>query len=63
MKPENTIRHSPCHGMRSRRWEKLRMNESSRKEGILDVAIVSKLKSMPNRKRNNTERTLLSAET
>jgi hypothetical protein len=63
MKPENAIRRSPCHKMRSRRWEKLQMNESSGKEGIPDGAIISKLKSRPNRKRNNAERTLFSAET
>jgi hypothetical protein len=63
IKPESMIRRSPCHEMRSRRWEKLRMNESSGKEGIPDGAIVDKLKSRPNRKRDNTERTLFSAET
>jgi hypothetical protein len=63
MKPENAIRRSPCREMRSRRWEKLRMNESSGKEGIPDGAIVGKLKCSPNRKRNNIERTLFSAET
>jgi hypothetical protein len=63
MKPENVIRRNPCRGMRSRRWEKPRMNESSGKEGIPDGAIVGKLKSRPNKKRNNAEKTLFSAKT
>jgi hypothetical protein len=63
MKPENVIRRNPCHGMRSRRWEKPRMNESSGKEGIPDGAIVGKLKSRPNKKRNNAEKILFSAKT
>jgi hypothetical protein len=63
MKPENAIRRNPCRRMRSRRWEKPRMNESSGKEGIPDGAIVGKLKSRPNKKRDNAGRTLFSAET
>jgi hypothetical protein len=63
MKPENAIRHNPCRGMRSRRREKPWMNESSGKEGIPNSAIVGKLKSRPNRKRDNARRTLFSAET
>jgi hypothetical protein len=34
-----------------------------REEGIPDGAITGKLKNRPNKKRNNAERTLLSAET
>jgi hypothetical protein len=60
MKPENGTRRSPCHEMRSRRWEKPQKNESSGKEGIPDDVIVSKLKSRPNRRQDNAERTLFS---
>jgi hypothetical protein len=63
MKPESGTRCSLCHEMRSRRWEKLQKNGSSGKEGIPDDVIVDKLKSRPNRKRDNTERTLFSYET
>jgi hypothetical protein len=63
MKPENAIWCNPCRGIRSRRWEKPRMNESSGKEGIPDGVIVGKLKSRPNRKQNNAKRTLFSAKT
>jgi hypothetical protein len=60
MKLESGTRRSPCRKMRSRRWEKLQKNVSSGKEGIFDDVIVGKLKSRPNRKRDNVERTLLS---
>jgi hypothetical protein len=60
MKPESETRRSLCHEMRSRRWEKLQKNGSSGKEGILDDMIVGKLKNMPNRRRDNVERTLFS---
>jgi hypothetical protein len=60
MKPENGTRSSLCHEMRSRRWEKLQKNGSSGKEGIPDDVIGGRLKSSPNRKRDNTERTLFS---
>jgi hypothetical protein len=60
MKPESGTRRSLCHEMRSRRWEKLQKNGSSRKGGIPDDVIVGKLKSRPNRRRDNTERTLFS---
>jgi hypothetical protein len=54
MKPESGTRSSQCHEMRSRRWEKPQRNGSSGKEGI---------KSRPNRKQDNSERTLFSDET
>jgi hypothetical protein len=57
-KPESGTRRSPCHEMRSQRWERLQKNGSSGKGGILDDVIVSKLKSMLSRKQDNTERTL-----
>ena len=60
MKPESGTRHSLCHEMRSRRWEKLQKNGSSGKEGIPDDVIVGKLKSRPNRRQDNVERTLFS---
>jgi hypothetical protein len=62
MKPENEIRRGLCREMRSRRWEKLQMNECSGKEGILADVIVSKLKSKPSRRRDNVERILSSDE-
>jgi hypothetical protein len=58
MKPESETRRSLCHKMRSRRWEKLQKNGSSGKGGIPDDVIVGKLKSRPNRRRDNAERTL-----
>jgi hypothetical protein len=58
MKPESGTRCSPCHEMRSRRWEKLQKNGSSGKEGIPNDVILGKLKSRPNRRRDNIERTL-----
>ena len=63
MKPENETRCSLYHEMRSRRWEKLLMNESSGKGGIPADVIVGRLKSKPSRMRDNTERTLSSDET
>jgi hypothetical protein len=63
MKPENKTRRSLYHGMRSRRWEKLPMNESSGKRGTPTDVIVGKLKSKPSRRRGNTERTLSSDKT
>jgi hypothetical protein len=60
MKPESGTRRSLYHEMRSRRWEKLQKNESSGKEGIPDDVIVGKLKSRPNRRRDNVEGTLFS---
>ena len=63
MKPESRTLRSLCHEMRSRRWEKLQKNGSSGKEGIPDDVIVGKLKSRPNRRRDNVERTLFLDET
>ena len=40
MKLENETRHSLYHEMRSRRWEKLLMNNSSGRGGILADVIV-----------------------
>jgi hypothetical protein len=62
MRPENEIRRSLCHEMRSRRWEKLQMNESSGRGGIPADVIVGKLKSRPSRRRDNVDRTLSSDE-
>jgi hypothetical protein len=59
-KSESGTRRSPFHEMKSRRWEKLQKNESSRKEGIPDDVIVGKLKSRLSRKQDNAERTLFS---
>jgi hypothetical protein len=52
-KPESGTRHNPYRETRSRRWEKLRKNVSSGKEGILDDPIVDELKNRPNRKQDN----------
>jgi hypothetical protein len=62
MKPENETRCSLYHEMRSRRWEKLQMNESSGKGGTPANVIIGKLKSKPSRRRDNVERTLSSDE-
>jgi hypothetical protein len=58
MRPENETRCSLYHEMRSRRWEKLQMNESSEKGGTPADVIVGKLKSKPSRRRDSIERTL-----
>jgi hypothetical protein len=63
MKPENKTRHGLYHEMRSRRWEKLLMNESSGKGGIPADVIVGRPKSKPSKRRDNAERTLSSDET
>jgi hypothetical protein len=63
MKTENETQRSLYHEMRSQRWEKLLMNESSGKGGIPADVIVGKLKSKPRRRRDNAERTLSSDET
>jgi hypothetical protein len=55
-RPENGTRRNPYHETRSRRWEKLRKNVSSGKEGIPDDAIVDRLKNRPSRKQGNTEK-------
>jgi hypothetical protein len=49
-KPESGTWRSPCHEMKSRRWEKLQKNGSSGKEGTPDNVIVGKLKSRLSRK-------------
>jgi hypothetical protein len=58
MKMENEIRRNLCREMRSQRWEKLQMNESSGREGIPADVIVGKLKSKPSRRRDSVERIL-----
>jgi hypothetical protein len=63
MEPENEIRRNLYHETRSRRWEKLQMNESSGKGGTPADVIVDKLKSKSSRKRDSVERTLSSDET
>jgi hypothetical protein len=62
-KLESGTRHSPCHEMRSRRWERLQKYGSSGKGGIPEGVIVGKLKSRLSRKRDNAERILFSDET
>jgi hypothetical protein len=62
MKPENETWCSLCREMRSWRWEKLQMNESSGRGGIPADEIIGKLKSRPSRRRDNVERTLSSDE-
>jgi hypothetical protein len=57
MKLENETRHSLYPKMRSWRWEKLLMNESSGKGGTLADVIAGRLKSKLNRMRGYTERT------
>jgi hypothetical protein len=63
MKPENETRRSLFLKMRSQRWEKLLMNESSKKGGLPADVIVGKLKSNSSRRRDNAERTLSSDKT
>ena len=63
MKPENETRRSLYLEMRSRRWEKLLMNESSGKGGIPADVIIGRLESKLNRMRGYAERTLSSRET
>ena len=55
-RPENGIRRSPYHETRSQKWEKLRKNGSSEKEGTLDDVTVGKLKNRLSRKQGNVER-------
>jgi hypothetical protein len=50
MKPKNETRCNLYQEMRSWRWEKLQMNESSGKGGIPADMIVGKLKSKPSRR-------------
>jgi hypothetical protein len=56
MKPENRIRRSPYHEMRSQKWEKLQKNGSSEKEGTLDDVTVDRRKSRLSKKQGNVER-------
>jgi hypothetical protein len=52
-KPENEIWSSPYRETRSQKWEKLRKNGSSEKEGTLDDVTVGRLKNRPSKKRGN----------
>jgi hypothetical protein len=52
-RPENKTQRNPYRETRSRRWEKLRKNVSSGKEGIPDDAIVDGLKNRLSRKQGN----------
>ena len=52
-KPENRIRRSPYRETRSQKWEKLRKNGSSEKEGTLDDVTVGRLKNRLSRKQGN----------
>jgi hypothetical protein len=63
MKLENETQRSLYREMRSRRWEKPLVNESSGKGGIPTDVILGKLKSKLNRMRGYAERTLSSRET
>jgi hypothetical protein len=53
MRPENGIRRSPYRETRPQKWEKLRKNGSSEKEGTLDNVTVGRLKNRLSRKRGN----------
>jgi hypothetical protein len=55
-KPENRIRHSPYRETRSQKWEKLRKNGSSEKEGTLDNVTVGRLKNRPSRKQGSVRK-------
>ena len=55
-RPENGTRHSPYHETRSQKWEKLRKNGSSEKEGTLDDVTVDRHKSRLSKKQDNIER-------
>jgi hypothetical protein len=63
MKLENETWRSLYLEMRSRRWEKLLMNESSGKGGTPTDVIVGRLKGKLNKVRGYAERTLSSCET
>jgi hypothetical protein len=63
MKLENETRRSLYLEMRSRRWEKLLMNESSGKGGTPADVIVGRLKSKLNRMRGYAERTFSLSKT
>ena len=49
----NGIRRSPYRETRSQKWEKLRKNGSSEKEGTLDDVTVGRLKNRPSRRQGN----------
>jgi hypothetical protein len=53
MRPGNEIQRSPYRETRSQKWEKLRKNGSSKKEGTLDDVIVGRLKNRRSRKQGN----------
>jgi hypothetical protein len=53
---ENGIQRSLYHETRSQKWEKLRKNGSSEKEGTLDDLTVGRLKNRLSRKQGNVER-------
>jgi hypothetical protein len=55
-RPENGIQRSPYRETRSQKWEKLRKNRSSEKEGTLDDVTVDRLKNRLSRKQGNVER-------
>jgi hypothetical protein len=55
-RPENGIWRSPYRETRSQKWEKLRKNGSSEKEGTLDDVTVGRLKNRLSRKQGNVER-------
>jgi hypothetical protein len=63
MKLENETRCILYLEMRSRRWEKPPMNESSKKGGTPTDVIIGRLKSKLNRMRGYAKRTLSSRET
>jgi hypothetical protein len=52
-RPESGTQRNLYRETRSRRWEKLRKNVSSEKEGIPDDAIVDGLKNRPSRRQGN----------
>jgi hypothetical protein len=45
MKPENGIRCNPCPGTKPLRWEKLPMNEYTKKDATPAAAIADRLRS------------------
>jgi hypothetical protein len=53
MRSENEIRRSPYRETRSQKWEKLRKNGSSEKEGTLDDMTVGRLKNRRSKKQAN----------
>jgi hypothetical protein len=52
-RPENGIRRSPYRETRTQKWEKLRKNGSSEKEGTLNDVTVGRLKNKPSSKQGN----------